>query len=73
MSIPKEERSRISFTLLSARDKYNGESYDYKDWVTTFDLSVPPGVGIDLKNITYNASVLIEVMHREFYFKHQIV
>jgi hypothetical protein len=36
--------------LLSAKDKVGGESWDYKDWVNTFDLSVPLGIGYDFKN-----------------------
>jgi hypothetical protein len=34
--------------LLSAKDKYDGESYDYKDHVKTFDLGIPVGVGYQL-------------------------
>lgn len=30
--------------LLSAKDKYNGESYDYKDHVKKFDLGLPVGL-----------------------------
>lgn len=36
--------------LLSAKDKVNGETYDYKDWVNKFDLSIPIGVGYEFKN-----------------------
>lgn len=31
--------------LLSAKDKYDGESYDYKDHVNSFELGLPLGVG----------------------------
>lgn len=31
--------------LISAKDKYNGESYDYKESIKTFDLDVPVGAG----------------------------
>ena len=31
--------------LLSAKDKYDGESYDYKDWVKNFELGLPIGAG----------------------------
>lgn len=31
--------------LLSAKDKYDGESYDYKDAINTFDLGIPLGAG----------------------------
>lgn len=32
--------------LLSAKDKYNGgESYDYKDYIKSFDLGIPIGLG----------------------------
>ena len=36
--------------LLSAKDKVNGESWDYSDWVNRFDLSVPVGVGYEFEN-----------------------
>lgn len=31
--------------LLSAKDKYNGNSYDYKDNVNSFDFGIPLGIG----------------------------
>lgn len=31
--------------LLSAKDKYNGQSYDFKDYVRSFDLGLPLGIG----------------------------
>jgi len=31
--------------LLSAKDKYNGTSYDFKDQVNSFELGLPVGVG----------------------------
>jgi hypothetical protein len=36
--------------LLSAKDKYEGTTDDYKDYIKKFDLSIPLGVGYDLKN-----------------------
>jgi len=36
--------------LLSAKDKYEGQSYDYKDYMKTFDLGLPVGAGYNLKN-----------------------
>lgn len=33
-----------------AKDKYGGESYDFKDGVNDFDLGVPVGVGYQFKN-----------------------
>jgi hypothetical protein len=36
--------------LLSAKDNYDGESYDYSDYVKTIDLSIPLGVGYDFPN-----------------------
>ena len=36
--------------LLSAKDKYNGESYEWNEWVKTFDLGIPLGVGYDFPN-----------------------
>lgn len=36
--------------LLSAKDKYNGTSYDYKDEMKTFELGLPVGAGYVLKN-----------------------
>ena len=31
--------------LLSAKDKYNGSSYDFKDNVNSFDFGIPLGIG----------------------------
>ncbi len=36
--------------LLSAKDKYSGQTDDYKDYVNTFDLGLPLGVGYEFKN-----------------------
>ncbi len=36
--------------LLSAKDKYDGESVDWKDYIKTFDLGIPLGVGYDFEN-----------------------
>jgi hypothetical protein len=36
--------------LLIAKDKYDGESYDYKEYMKSFDLSIPIGVGYEFKN-----------------------
>jgi len=36
--------------LLSAKDKLNGESYDYSDWVNKFDFGIPLGVGYMVNN-----------------------
>jgi len=36
--------------LLSAKDEYEGESYDYKDFMKTFDLGIPVGAGFRFKN-----------------------
>jgi len=36
--------------LLSAKDKYEGVSEDYKDYVNTFDFGIPIGVGYEFKN-----------------------
>jgi hypothetical protein len=36
--------------LLSAMDKFQGESYSYRDWVNTFDLGIPIGVGREFDN-----------------------
>lgn len=36
--------------ILSAKDKYDGDSYDVKDWFKTFDLGIPLGVGYNFKN-----------------------
>lgn len=37
--------------LVSAKDKYNGRTDDYKDYVNTFDLSVPLGLGFHFSKI----------------------
>jgi hypothetical protein len=36
--------------LLSAKDKYNGGSYDYKDYVNKFELGLPIGAGYRLND-----------------------
>jgi hypothetical protein len=36
--------------LLSAKDKYNGESHDFKDQVKKFELGLPVGIGYQFKN-----------------------
>lgn len=36
--------------LLSAKDKYSGHSDNYKEYVNTFDLGIPLGVGYEFKN-----------------------
>jgi hypothetical protein len=36
--------------LLSARDNYEGESDDWKEYFKTFDLGIPLGVGYDFPN-----------------------
>ncbi len=36
--------------LLSAKDNYSGESVDWKEYVKTFDLGIPLGVGYDFPN-----------------------
>ena len=36
--------------LLSAKDKYDGNAYDYREWIKTFDLSIPFGVGYEFPN-----------------------
>jgi len=36
--------------LLSAKEKYNGTSHDYKNSVNSFDLGLPAGIGYRLKN-----------------------
>jgi hypothetical protein len=35
--------------LLSAKDKYNGNTYDYKDTVNSFDFGIPVGIGYIFK------------------------
>lgn len=36
--------------LISAKDKYNGISYDFKDFVSSFELGIPVGGGFRFKN-----------------------
>lgn len=36
--------------MLSAKDKYDGDSYDYREWIKTFDLGIPLGVGYEFPN-----------------------
>ena len=36
--------------LVSAKDKYNGTSEDYKDFINSFDLGIPVGVGLWIKD-----------------------
>jgi len=36
--------------LLSAKDKYEGTSEDYKDYVNAFDFGIPIGIGYEFKN-----------------------
>jgi hypothetical protein len=36
--------------LLSAKDNYDGESYDYSDNIKTFDLGIPLGLGFNFPN-----------------------
>ena len=36
--------------LLSAKDNYSGVSDDWKEWIKTFDLGIPLGVGYDFPN-----------------------
>jgi len=36
--------------LLSAKDNYDGESDDWKDYIKTFDLGIPLGVAYDFPN-----------------------
>jgi hypothetical protein len=48
--------------LLSAKDKYEGISYDYKEWVNSFDFGIPLGVGYEMpNNIGVGARVIIGV------------
>jgi hypothetical protein len=37
--------------LLIAKDKYNDESYDYKDHVKKFELGIPIGVGYQINEL----------------------
>ena len=36
--------------LLSAKDKYGDISYDYKDYINSFDFGIPLGVGYEFEN-----------------------
>ena len=36
--------------MLSAKDRYDGDAYDVKDWFKTFDLGIPLGVGVIFEN-----------------------
>jgi hypothetical protein len=45
--------------LLSAKDKYNGGSYDYKDEVNTLDFGIPFGIGYEFD---YNFSLGLRVI-----------
>lgn len=36
--------------LLSAKDKFEGETFDYKDWVNSFDFGIPFGIGYQFDN-----------------------
>lgn len=36
--------------LLSAKDKYQGTTDDYSEWVNKFDFGIPFGIGYELKN-----------------------
>ncbi len=36
--------------VISAKDKYDGKSHDYKDAVKSFDLGIPVGAGYRFKN-----------------------
>jgi hypothetical protein len=36
--------------LLSAKDKYEEVSYDYRDYIKTFDLGLPLGIGYEFQN-----------------------
>jgi len=36
--------------LLSAKDNYSGSSYDYRDYIKTFDLGIPLGIGYEFPN-----------------------
>ena len=48
--------------LLSAKDKYEGVTYDYKEWMNSFDFSIPLGVGYEMSNnIGVGARVIIGV------------
>lgn len=45
--------------LLSAKDKYDGDSYDIKDWFKTFDLGIPLGIGYNFnENFGLNLRVI---------------
>ena len=36
--------------LLAAKDKFEDQSYDYRDWIKSFDLSIPISVGYEFPN-----------------------
>ena len=36
--------------LLSAKDKEDGDSFDYRDYIKTFDLGIPLGIGYKFAN-----------------------
>jgi hypothetical protein len=36
--------------LISAKDKYGGESHEYKDYMNVFDFGIPIGFGKEFKN-----------------------
>ena len=35
---------------ISAKDKYSGSSYNYKDQISTFDFGIPLGIGYEFRN-----------------------
>jgi outer membrane immunogenic protein len=49
--------------LLSAKDKYEGETYNYKEWVNSFDFGIPLGAGYEFpnNNIGVGARIIIGV------------
>lgn len=48
--------------LLSAKDKYEGVTYDYKEWMNSFDFGIPLGAGYEMpNNIGIGARVIIGV------------
>jgi hypothetical protein len=36
--------------LLSAKDKYEGDSFDYKEYLSSFDFSIIFGLGYEFEN-----------------------
>lgn len=36
--------------LLSAKDKYDGDAYNYRDYIKTFDFGIPLGIGKEFNN-----------------------